>query len=64
MRGRSFAQRSTAMNKDDIVYLRDHAHALVKLARKIQDATVAGELEAMAIELLERAREMEKGNSF
>jgi hypothetical protein len=50
------------MDKDHIAYLRNHAHALVKLARKLTDTTVAGELEAMAVELLERVRVLE--NSF
>ena len=52
------------MDKDHIAYLRDHAHALVKLARTLKDEAVAGDLEAMAIDLLERARVLEKSNTF
>ena len=52
------------MDKDHVAYLRDHAHALVKLARKVMDDAIAGELQAMAVELLERARELENNNKF
>lgn len=52
------------MDKEHIAYLRDHAHALVKLARRLQDEAVAGELEALAIEMLERARIMEINNAL
>jgi hypothetical protein len=53
------------MHKEHIAYLREHAHALVKLARKQQcDQALAGELEELAIELLKRASELERGTKF
>jgi hypothetical protein len=52
------------MDKDHIAYLRGHAHALVALARTIKEHAVAGELEAMAVELLERARALENSDSL
>jgi len=52
------------MDKELVAYLRSLAHDLVALARKSTDATIAGELEAMAIELLERARIFENHARF
>jgi hypothetical protein len=52
------------MDKDHIAFLRRHAHALVKLARTIKEHAVAGELEAMAVELLERARVLENSDQL
>ena len=64
MRGRSFLQPGFPMDEDHVAYLRDHAHALVKLARKVMDDAIAGELQAMAVEVLERARVLENNNKF
>jgi len=52
------------MDKGLIAFLRDQAHALVMLARRVPDVTVAGELEALAIEILERARELDKSDTL
>ena len=48
------------MQKDLIVYLRMHAHDLVKLARRSPDETLSLELERMAIEMLKRASDLER----
>ena len=52
------------MDREHVNYLRNHAHALVRLARKLSDNAIAGELEAMAVEILERARQIENLNQF
>jgi hypothetical protein len=48
------------MHKELIVYLRIHAHDLVKLARQSSDETLSLELEKMAIEMLKRAGDLER----
>jgi hypothetical protein len=48
------------MHKELIVYLRMHAHDLVKLARQSSDETLSFELEKMAIEMLKRAGDLER----
>jgi hypothetical protein len=48
------------MHKELIVYLRMHAHDLVKLARQSSDETLSLELEKMAIEMLKRAGDLER----
>jgi hypothetical protein len=48
------------MHKELIVYLRTHAHDLVKLARQSSDETLSFELEKMAIEMLKRAGDLER----
>ena len=52
------------MDKEHVAYLRSLAHEMVALARKSTDAAIAGELEALAIELLERARIFENHTRF
>jgi hypothetical protein len=51
---------SNNMHKELIVYLRMHAHDLVKLARQSADQTLSLELEKMAIEMLKRAGDLER----
>ena len=48
------------MHKELIVYLRAHAHDLVKLARQSSDETLSLELEKMAIEMLKRAGDLDR----
>ena len=48
------------MHKELIVYLRAHAHDLVKLARQSSDETLSLELEKMAIEMLKRASDLDR----
>ena len=48
------------MHKELIVYLRMHAHDLVKLARQSADEKLSLELEKMAIEMLKRASDLER----
>ena len=48
------------MHKELIVYLRAHAHGLVKLARRSSDETLSLELEKMAIEMLKRASDLDR----
>jgi hypothetical protein len=50
------------MHKELITYLRDHAFAMVELARKESDPEIALQLEAMAVELLKRARQLDSGD--
>ena len=52
------------MHKELILYLRTHAHDLVKLARQATDATLSLELEKMAIEMLKRAADLERDSRF
>ena len=52
------------MHKELIVYLRAHAHDLVKLARRTSDETLSLDLEKMAIELLKRAGDLERDSKF
>jgi hypothetical protein len=52
------------MHKELIVYLRMHAHDLVKLARQSSDETLSLELEKMAIEMLKRASDLERDSRF
>ena len=52
------------MQKDLIVYLRMHAHDLVKLARQSADEKLSLELEKMAIEMLKRASDLERDSKF
>jgi hypothetical protein len=52
------------MHKELIVYLRTHAHDLVKLARGASDETLSLELEKMAIEMLKRAADLERDSKF
>ena len=52
------------MHKELIAYLRTHAHDLVKLARASADTTLSLELEKMAIEMLKRAGDLERGSKF
>jgi hypothetical protein len=48
------------MHKELIVYLRMHAHDLVKLARRSSDEALSLELEKMAIEMLKRTADLER----
>ena len=48
------------MHKELLIYLRAHAHDLVKLARQSSDETLSLELEKMAIEMLKRAGDLER----
>jgi hypothetical protein len=52
------------LHKELIAYLRTHAHDLVKLARGASDETLSLELENMAIEILKRAADLERGSKF
>ena len=52
------------MHNELIVYLRAHAHDLVKLARQSADETLSLELEKMAIEMLKRAADLERDSKF
>jgi hypothetical protein len=48
------------MHTELIQRLRDHALALVKLARKVTDPDQSFELEAIAVDLLKQASELER----
>jgi len=48
------------MHNELIIYLRTHAHDLVKLARRSSDQTLSLELEKLSIELLKRAGDLER----
>jgi hypothetical protein len=52
------------MYNELIAYLREHAHKLVKLARRESDAEIASELEGLAVELLQRASDLERDTRF
>ena len=60
--GPSATHRSNGgnMHNELIVYLRTHAHDLVKLARQSADQTLSLELEKLAIEMLKRAGDLER----
>ena len=45
-------------------YLREQAHRCVRLARHCADQQTSHALEAMGVELLEKANELEKVNSI
>jgi hypothetical protein len=48
----------------DALYLREKAHYCAALARKCTDITTARALEALSIELMEKAAELEQGRSL
>jgi hypothetical protein len=48
------------MQKQLIEHMRAHAHALVKIARKLTDPAVSQELEALATDLLKHAHLFER----
>lgn len=52
------------MHADLIQHLRDHAMALVGIARTLSDPDVSAKLEAMAVELLKRASTLERDSRF
>ena len=52
------------MHMELIIYLRTHAHDLVRLARRSSDAALSLELEKMAIEILKRASDLERDTRF
>ena len=52
------------MHTELVEYLRRHALTLVEIARKMGDAETAGRLEAIAIDLLKRARSLESTSFF
>jgi hypothetical protein len=49
------------MHKELIQWMRDTAHELVRTARPLEGET-AGKLEAIAIDILQRALELEKAD--
>jgi hypothetical protein len=51
------------MNHDLVQWLREQAHELVRLARTL-NADAAGKLEAIAVEMLNRALDLEKADSL
>ena len=48
----------------DATYLREKAHYCVALARKCDDVTTSRALEALGVELMEKAAELEKSCSL
>jgi hypothetical protein len=48
----------------DASYLREKAHYCVALARKCDDLTTSRALEALGVELMEKAAELEKSCSL
>ncbi len=52
------------MNKELIAYLREHAQALVQLARQSNDAELSTAPEKLAIEMLKRALDSERSTKF
>jgi hypothetical protein len=49
---------------DESAYLRDKAHYCVALARDCQDLTTSHALEALGVELMEKAAELENSRSL
>jgi hypothetical protein len=52
------------IHQELIAHLREHAVALVNLARKSSEPDIANELETLAIELLKRASQLEADSRF
>lgn len=48
----------------DALYLREKAHYCVALARRCQDLPTSQALEALGVELMEKAAELERDRSF
>jgi hypothetical protein len=53
-----------SMHQELIQHLREHALALVNIARKLSDPDISAKLEAMAVELLRRASTLEHDTHF
>ncbi len=49
---------------EDSAYLREKAHYCVALARDCQDLTTSHALEALGVELMEKAAELESSRSL
>jgi hypothetical protein len=49
---------------EDALYLREKAHYCVALARKSSDLSISQALEALGIELMEKAAELEKNRAL
>jgi hypothetical protein len=49
---------------EDSAYLREKAHYCVALARDCQDLTTSHALEALGVELMEKAAELENSRSL
>ena len=50
--------------QDDTSYLREKAHYCVALARDCPDLTTSRALEALGVELMEKAAELDHGRSL